>query len=241
MHRIGTWSFYFFLTGVIYLFDTKQIKSIMNMKKNLIQQKQTLLQTATRNLGFAAAVLLVGAVVFGFVLSRTGVWGDWGEPVAWAVGIAVQVILILAGIQILDGVQTRMEKRTFEITLGLRRGYGDDAQVIDGAQAVTAIKEWTNTRIAAGHPVLQGKFWYGQGVGLVYPMRNGIDADVLPTATEEPLFMFTGEMSPKYDAGRSDAEVILTLRDLAMYLGRKFDQKRMYYSFRGTQYAEDVV
>ncbi|MEL6649677.1 MAG: hypothetical protein AAFQ87_02610 [Bacteroidota bacterium] len=131
-----------------------------------------------------------------------------------------------------------MEKRSFEITLGLRQGYDNDAPVYNGQEVVVAIKAWMDQRTTRKLPKLQGKYSYGKGSGLIYPMRNGANAN--EQAVDEPLFVFTGELSPKYDSRRSDDEVRLTLRDLALHLGRQFGQKRMYYSYKGVQYAEDV-
>lgn len=203
--------------------------------------KKKILQLATRDLRVTFAILLTFATLLGFSLYQTNVWSSWGEPIAWALGLAIQIGIILKGLQVVQGVQTRMEKRSFEITLGLRQGYAPDAPVYSGEEVVGVIKEWLNQRLNAGLPILTGKFVYGKGMGLLYPLRNDpADQSKGQFTTDEPLFIYTGELSPWYDRDRTDTEVILTLRDLALHIGRKFNQKRMYYSFKGTQYSENV-
>jgi hypothetical protein len=196
---------------------------------------------ATQRIWLTAVILLTTAIIAGLGLAWSGVWGSWGEPVAWAIGLAIQAILIIKGFQFLQGEQKRMEKRSFEVTLGLRKGYAPDAPVFAGEEVIAVIKRWADIRLAAKLPILTGKYVYGEGVGLLYPLRNDPANPLAGQFTiDEPLFVYTGELSPRYDAHRSDMEVLLTLRDLALYVGRTFGQKRMYYAFNGMQYAEDV-
>lgn len=198
-----------------------------------------MLQLATRDLRVTFALLLITATLLGLILSWTNAWSSWGEPVSWALGLAVQIGIILKGLQVVQGVQTRMEKRSFEITLGLRQGYAPDAPLCKGDEVKKVVKEWLEIRRTASLPTIAGKYAYGDGLGLLYPMRNSA-ASVEEWIIDEPVFVYAGELSPKYDGKRSDAEVILTLRDLALHIGRKFNQERIYYSYKGTQYAEDV-
>ena len=190
---------------------------------------------AKRRYWLVAGLVLALSAVIGRLL--VPLW-DTAEPVAWLVGLAVNGLILLKGLQVISEA-AHMEKRSFEVTLGLRQGYSPDAPVYDGREVVAAIKAWMDQRTSLGLPKLQGKYAFGEGSGLIYPMRNV--AEATEQAVDEPLFVFAGELSPKYDSKRSDDEVRLTLRDLALTLGRRFEQKRMYYSYKGVQYAEDVA
>jgi len=90
-----------------------------------------------------------------------------------------------------------------------------------------------NERIKNNFPVLTGKVGFAN---LVYPVRNKEDGT---RVTVEPSISYSGILSPVYDKNRKEEEIIQTLNDLAEFVGKKLEQKRVYLFFRGKSWVID--
>ena len=117
-------------------------------------------------------------------------------------------------------------RRSFQITIGLKEGYGSD--VVHSIEDVkTIIKDWMVAKMAGRLPTITGGIvvsgttlyaWNSSATGIV--------------ANEEYTALFIGEINPLYNADMSDELAIASLRDLAETLGAKLNQTRMYVSYR---------
>ncbi len=181
-------------------------------------------------------MILVAGLVVGVIVWKLGLW-DFLEPVTGLMQLSVLIIAYFKAVAFLKKNADAMEKRSYEITLGLRIGYDADAHVHGIDKVITAIQQWGGVRLSTGKPTLQYKIALSS---LIYPVRNGLASGVAPYMGTEPCASISGELSPKYDKYRTDEEVLETLRNLSLCLGNTFAQKRVYFSYKEIQYAVDI-
>lgn len=116
-------------------------------------------------------------------------------------------------------------RRAFRITLGLRRGYGEEGRIYDVEEAVRAGLRWMRRRAGAGLPFVTGMFARGE-VLYANPEEGG-------AADREPVAVFSGEVLPGMPgAGLSDEEVAALLDDLAAEVGEVLGQEHVHVAFR---------
>ncbi|MFH1744979.1 MAG: hypothetical protein ABH881_02300 [bacterium] len=178
-------------------------------------------------------LIFASGIGCGILLAVYGKW-DIVEPVIGMATLAVSAVIWLRHKALERKLGDSMEQKKFEITFGLRAGYdGEEADfTLDQARGV--IKEWMETRLERNLPILTGMIG---DITLIYPVRNNTNDN---RVTEEISGQFSGSLSPKYDKGRNDKEIIETLNDLAGFLGKKLCQKRVYVSFAGKQWVIDI-
>jgi len=180
-----------------------------------------------RNTWLAAVIGVIGGVVI-------FLFNGWNllEPV---IGIATLTIALSASLKVtqnlkFQGEQFRtladMDRKDFEITFGLRKGYQADGGEFSLESATGFIQEWMQERINKHLPILTGKV---DSINLVYPVRNAEDGS---RVTIEPSISYSGILSPHYDKNRKEEEIIQTLNSLAEFIGKKLEQKRIYISFK---------
>jgi len=183
---------------------------------------------------FLSALVLAGAAIG--VLLAINDWWAIVEPVAWAVQMAMLAAALLYSWLVERKLETSMEQKSFQITFGLRSGYKGEGADFTLADAENAIREWMQARVKAGLPIVTGMV---APVTLLYPVRNVMDEDGT-RVTAEKSAVFSGSLSPKYDKGRSDLEVVDTLNSLAKHIGLVLRQKRVYVSFVNRQWTVDI-
>lgn len=177
--------------------------------------------------------ILVGTIC-GILLYFKG-W-DIADPVSNLITLAFALAAWFEAKKIERSLQASvMEQKTFQITFGLRAGYEGEAQIFQWSHATDAVADWQQARVNAGLPIVTG---YTTEITLVYPVRNGEAANRI---TKEKSGMYAGSLSPKYDIGRSDEEVIDTLSSLASHIGLCLKQKRVYFSYHGKQWVIDTA
>lgn len=177
--------------------------------------------------------IFLGGTLFGILLAVFGGW-DFVEPVTAMATLSVATLAWLRSIALERKLGTAMEKKNFEITFGLRAGYKGEGHDFTLVHARGLIKDWMNARLEKSLPVLTGMT---SEITLVYPVRNNADGS---RVTEEVSGQFSGSLSPNYDKGRNDLEIVQTLNDLAGFLGKGLQQKRIYLSFAGKQWTIDI-
>jgi len=185
-----------------------------------------------KNLGTEAIAVIAG-VLIGIIVAFIPNGWNIIEPVT---GMATLAVATAAWYEARKS-QNVIQKKTFEISFGLRKGYKEDAETFSTADVIELVKSWIETRYDMGLPILTG---YIDDKTLVYPVRKG-QADGKYHATAEPGGVFTGSLSPVYDKGRSDVEVKETLSDLARFIGTELGQERMYLSYCDKQFTIDLV
>ncbi|MFA4819258.1 MAG: hypothetical protein WC621_05465 [Patescibacteria group bacterium] len=177
----------------------------------------------------------IGAVV-GIVVFLFNGW-NLLEPV---IGIATLTIALSATIKVAQSLKFQgeqfktladMERKDFEITFGLRKGYQGEGGEFSIESATGFIQEWMQERINSRLPILTGKVDY---INLIYPVRNTENGT---RVTIEPSISYSGILSPVYDKNRKEEEVINTLNSLAEFIGKKLEQKRIYLSFKGKSWV----
>lgn len=179
-----------------------------------------------------AGLVLVGAGI-GVVLGVTNAW-NYAEPVAWGVQMALLATALLRSRILERKLEVSMEQKSFQITLGLREGYMEGTPEHSFADAEKAYREWMQNRVEKKLRIITGLL---DTMTLTFPVRTGEEGF---RVTQEPGVMLTGSLSPHYDKGRSDHEVIACLNDLAQHLGAALGQARVYVSFAGRQWTIDV-
>ena len=156
------------------------------------------------------------------------------------IGIATLTVALSATIKVAQSLKFQgeqfktladMERKDFEITFGLRKGYQGEGGEFSIESATGFIQEWMQEKINSRLPILTGKVNY---INLVYPVRNTEDGT---RVTVEPSVSYSGILSPVYDKNRKEEEVINTLNSLAEFIGRKLEQKRIYLSFKGKSWV----
>jgi len=175
-------------------------------------------------------------VIGGFVVYLFGGW-NLLEPI---IGIATLTIALSATLKVAQSLHIHseqfktladMERKDFEVTFGLRKGYQSDGNEFSLDSATEFIREWMRERIENHFPILTGKVDY---IKLVYPVRNTEDGT---RVTIEPSVSYSGILSPVYDKNRKEQEIILTLNSLAEFIGKKLEQKRIYVFFKGKSWV----
>jgi len=177
-------------------------------------------------------VIFLTGVIVGLVLAIFGGW-NFFEPIIGMATLSVSAVIWNRQRVIERQLGDSMEHKKFEITFGLRAGYDGEGVDFTLAEARNVINEWMTERVSKNLPILSGMV---SEATLIYPVRNEADGSRI---TEEVSGQYSGSLSPKYDKGRSDIEVIETLNNLAYYLGVRLQQERVYVSFAGKQWVVD--
>lgn len=179
--------------------------------------------------------ILIGcSFIFGTPTAFFNLW-DWIEPVlGWG-------SLLFAAMAFYESMQTQkavnsacIPLKSFSLTIGLRQGYDTESFIHTVTSVETLIVSWMQSRIDKKLPILTGMV---QETTLIYPVRNGEDGSRIIT---EETCEYRGTLSAKYDVGRSDLEVMLTLTDLARWVGKELQQKRVYCSYTTQQWVIDI-
>ena len=118
------------------------------------------------------------------------------------------------------------ERRSFAITVGLQEGYGPTGRLHDHYGACDIIKKWIKERAAAGLTFIGGTLTDGD---VIYGWLNDQEVAI---ANDEPVVVFSGEVSVIYNFDVSDGEIIGLLNDLAGRLGSELGQTRVYVTYR---------
>lgn len=113
-------------------------------------------------------------------------------------------------------------RRSFELAVGLRQGYGDDAVTHTLPEVVDLIVGHLKSRAAAGKKYLTGTVVAGE-VCYAWPEGQGKAG-----GGHEPVALYRGEVSPLYNAETSDEEAVEILTDLAAELAEVLGQTRVY-------------
>jgi hypothetical protein len=179
-----------------------------------------------------ASLVLVGVVVSGVILYYS-LW-NWLEPVTGVATLVVASLGWLRSYRFERELGAVMEQKTFEITLGLRRGYLEGAQEHSFAEAENAYRKWMQSRVDGGKRFVTGLL---DTMTLTFPVRNG---EGNMRVTQEPGVVLSGSLSPHYDKGRADSEVSETLTDLAKNLGSALGQVRVYVAYQGRQWTVEM-
>jgi hypothetical protein len=120
----------------------------------------------------------------------------------------------------------RGPRRSFQMTIGLTEGYGTDIRHTP-QEVLDAIGEWMKGNMEADRPTLTG------GMRIDGPMLYGWNSEATGVQTnQEDSVIFMGEVNPLYSADLSDEQVVLLLKDLANFVGERFNQTRMYFTYR---------
>jgi len=121
---------------------------------------------------------------------------------------------------------SRGARRSFAITVGLAEGYGAQAKVHPVSEAIEAAMNWMKNKAANGQLFLTGTFTTCE---VVYAWPEG---EGKAGGGHEPTAVFSGEVSPLYNAAMTDQEVVDILNDLAGHLGSTLGQTRVYVAYR---------
>ncbi len=179
------------------------------------------------------AILLLVGVMTGGSIARFGGW-DILEPIIAATTLCVAAASGLRSLALERKLECSMEQKSFQLTLGLREGYLEGAPEHSFAEAEKAYREWMQQRVDGGLRFVTGLL---DNCVLTFPVRTGESGF---RVTQEPGAILSGSLSPHYDKGRSDAEVVATLNDLAQHLGVVLGQVRVYLSYCGRQWTVDI-
>ncbi|WP_207481115.1 hypothetical protein [Arenibaculum pallidiluteum] len=115
-------------------------------------------------------------------------------------------------------------RRAFRITLGLRRGFGEEGRIYDMEEAVRAALAWMRRRSAEGEPFVTGMFTRGEV--LYANPRDG-------AADREPVAVFSGEILWGMPGSDLDDEAVMAvLDDLAGSVGAVLGQEEVHVAFR---------
>ncbi len=177
-------------------------------------------------------VVFFGATA-GLTVSVLHLW-DWIEPV-----IGLTTLGVAAGGWLRSFIVERklgdvMEQKDFQVTFGLREGYLEGSPEHSFAEAESAYRVWMQKRVDGGQKFVTGLL---DTMTLTFPVKGG---EGKLRVTQEPGAILSGSLSPHYDKGRSDYEVVLTLKDLAQHLGAALGQTRVYVSYCGRQWTLEV-
>jgi hypothetical protein len=113
------------------------------------------------------------------------------------------------------------QARRFDITLGLREGYGPFARVHDLAAVATAHQDWQRQAgQVLGVVITRGLTSYG------WPEGDTIRGD------SEPSVTVAGVVNVLYQDERTDMDVLADVMGLARFLGERFNQERVYLMYR---------
>ena len=117
-------------------------------------------------------------------------------------------------------------RRSFELAVGLRQGYGDSAVTHTVAEMVDLVVNHLKSRAAAGKVYLTGTVVLGE-VAYAWPEGAGKAG-----GGHEPIALYKGEVSPLYNEKTSDEEAVQILTDLAGVLAQALGQTRVYLVYR---------
>lgn len=117
-------------------------------------------------------------------------------------------------------------RRSFSMTVGIMPGYYSGAAPKAIEEAVGIAEAWMKERAAKGLPYLTGTVVRGD---VVYAWPEG---EGKAGSGTEPVAIFYGEVSPLYNGGIGDDEVLELLRELAACFGTDLEQTRVYVSYR---------
>ncbi len=120
---------------------------------------------------------------------------------------------------------SRGERRSFAITCGLAEGYGPETKTHSGEEAVEVILGWQKHNAAAGQAFLTGTVSTGE---VVYAWQESLG---VAGGGHEPAAIFSGEVSPLYNADTTDENVEFMLEELAGRLGNALGQTRVYVAY----------
>lgn len=118
------------------------------------------------------------------------------------------------------------ESPRFEITAGLREGYGADAVTHSTEEATAVVLEYLKDCVANGRHYLTGTISSGEVV-YAWPEGEGRSG-----GGHEPVVVYSGNVSPLYNARTGEYEVREFLDDLASVLGNALGQTRVYVVYR---------
>jgi hypothetical protein len=117
-------------------------------------------------------------------------------------------------------------RRSFSITVGIRPGYlGIGLAPKAMEEAIEITESWMKGRAAKGLPYLTGTIVRGD---VIYAWPEG---DGKAGSSTEPVAIFQGEVSPLYNKGLHDGEVVNLLDELASRFGTELEQTRVYISY----------
>jgi hypothetical protein len=115
---------------------------------------------------------------------------------------------------------SRIERREFRLTAGLRAGYGSAGAIFDVGQAIRSMEHWLIERKAQGLPVVTGMITKGE---IIYAGGD--------TALREPVAIFSGEIHPS-SSPPTDDEVESALDSLAGALAEALQQEEIAVAYR---------
>lgn len=110
--------------------------------------------------------------------------------------------------------------RPFQISCGLREGYGESSLTHTYEEARNIIQQWIVKRLTEKKPVAVGTLLVGE---FIYPL---IENDVI-SSTFEPAFHYKGRI--REDS--SDEQAVEMLSDLAVTFANTLKQKRVHVEF----------
>lgn len=111
-------------------------------------------------------------------------------------------------------------RRSFCITLGLRKGYEANAVTYDADTVVQVAMDWMHRRAEAKQPFVTGTVTNGT---VVYAWPEG--------SGNEPVAQFSGEVNPLYNGTLTNDEAKVLLNELAAELGTALEQTRVYVAY----------
>lgn len=120
---------------------------------------------------------------------------------------------------------SRGPRRSFCVGFGLQEGYGN-ARLHSKDEVVDLIESHLKMRAAGGQSYLTGTVTEGQ---VVYAWPEGPGQ---AGGGNESQALYSGEVSPLYNAGLSDEEAEVILNDLASEIGSALGQTRVYIAYR---------
>lgn len=120
-------------------------------------------------------------------------------------------------------------RKSFQITAGLREGYGPTGKTHTMEAAVEAVLENLKARAAAGLPYLTGTVTTGE---VVYAWPEGAGK---AGGGHEPVALYQGEVNPLYNRDLLDRPEAVReiLNALAAELGSALGQTRVYVAYDG--------
>jgi hypothetical protein len=118
------------------------------------------------------------------------------------------------------------EAPRFEITAGLREGYGADAVTHTVEEATAVVLEHLKDCAAQGRPYLTGTLTTGEVV-YAWPEGEGRSG-----GGHEPVVVYSGHVNPLYNTSLSELQVWEFLEGMASALGNALVQTRIYVVYR---------
>lgn len=180
--------------------------------------------------------ILIGiSFLIGIPTAWFNLW-DWIEPIMGWGSLMFAAMAMYEAMEAKKAIQhSSMPLKSFALTIGMREGYEADAKIYHLSDIEQVIAQWMKGRIDQKLSIITGML---QSSTLLYPVRNN-NEDGSRIITE-PTCEYTGTLSAKYDADRTDAEVIQTISDLARWVGEKMNQKRVYCTYCDQQWVVDI-